>query len=409
MAMRDRGHNVAIICPRKKPEDDHSAMSESHGMRIVRYNHPRLPNWHPRRGERAIQAAADATRKWLGDQKWDVVHIHMPLTGAGVMSALGHGPRYIYTMHSPVVLEQKINWAHQGISGRLKLALGLGRIKRLESDLLNKCAGIQTLSEFTRREVGRFHGLADQVTVVPHWRRSDLKRTHTKEEARRLLGWPENQKILFTVRRHASRHGWTLEVIDAGEFADRRYLANPVNRCFFCKANLYRAIAGATDAQILSGANLDDLGDYRPGLAAAADYRVRHPLIEAGIDKAMVRRLAAAAGLSDLRQLPAAPCLSSRLVTGIPVTAERLRLVLEVERLLKARLGAARTVRCRVRENGVEVQLDDAALDRLDAGARRALERRIAGLCDRHGVPPAVNFAGYVRGSAFVGKPMDAD
>ena len=211
------------------------------------------------------------------------------------------------------------------------------------------------------------------------------------------------------VRRHASRHGWTLEVIDAGEFADRRYLANPVNRCFFCKANLYRAIAGATDAQILSGANLDDLGDYRPGLAAAADYRVRHPLIEAGIDKAMVRRLAAAAGLSDLRQLPAAPCLSSRLVTGIPVTAERLRPVLEVERRLKARLGADRTVRCRVRENGVEVQLDDAALDRLDAGARRALERRIAGLCDRHGVPPAVNFAGYVRGSAFVGKPMDAD
>lgn len=212
VAMRDRGHDVAIICPRKKPEDDHSAMSESHGMRIVRYNHPRLPSWHPRRGERAIQAAADATRKWLGDQKWDVVHIHMPLTGAGVMSALGHGPRYIYTMHSPVVLEQRINWAHQGISGRLKLALGLGRIKRLESDLLNKCAGIQTLSEFTRREVGRFHGLADQVTVVPHWRRSDLKRTHTKEQARRLLGWPEDQKILFTVRRHASRYGLDIAI-----------------------------------------------------------------------------------------------------------------------------------------------------------------------------------------------------
>ncbi len=211
------------------------------------------------------------------------------------------------------------------------------------------------------------------------------------------------------VRRHASHHGWRLEVIDAGEFADRRYLANPVDRCFFCKTNLYRAIAEVTDAQILSGANLDDLGDYRPGLAAAAEHRVRHPLIEAGIDKAMVRRLAAAAGLRDLRALPAAPCLSSRLTTGIAVTAERLRLVLEVERLLKARLGGARTVRCRVHEDGVEVQLDAAALDRLGACERRVLAKRIAGLCRRHGVPPAVNFAGYVRGSAFVGKPVDAD
>lgn len=210
------------------------------------------------------------------------------------------------------------------------------------------------------------------------------------------------------VRRHAARHGWALEVIDAGEFADRRYLANPVDRCFFCKTNLYGAIARRTEAQILSGANLDDLGDYRPGLKAAAEYRVRHPLIEAGIDKATVRRLAAAAGLDDLAELPAAPCLSSRLMTGIPVTAARLDLVHEVERLLKARLGAARTVRCRVREAGVEIQLDGDALERLGAGARQALGDRIAAMCDRHGVAPSVGFAAYVRGSAFVGKPVDA-
>ena len=212
LAMRDRGHAVTIVCTRQSAGDGPGSLSESHGVRILRYDRPSLASWHPRRAERAIQAAAQATRKWLGHETWDVVHIHAPFTGVGVMRALGDGPRYIYTMHSPMVLEQKINWANQGIPGRIKLAFGLGRLKRIEGDLLNKCAGIQTLSEFTRRQVDHFHGLGDRVTVVPHWRRSDLKRVHTKVEARRRLGWPENEKILFTVRRHASRYGLDIAI-----------------------------------------------------------------------------------------------------------------------------------------------------------------------------------------------------
>ncbi|MBV9785080.1 MAG: hypothetical protein JO264_14810, partial [Acidisphaera sp.] len=93
-------------------------------------------------------------------------------------------------------------------------------------------------------------------------------------------------------RALAARQGWRLEVFDAGEFADPDYRANPANRCFFCKTNLYGAIARRTEATILSGTNLDDLGEYRPGLQAARDHFVRHPFVEAGIDKPTVRRLA---------------------------------------------------------------------------------------------------------------------
>ena len=103
--------------------------------------------------------------------------------------------------------------------------------------------------------------------------------------------------------------GWHLTEVDAGEFADPDYRANPVNRCYFCKSNLYARIAHVTEGPIASGANLDDLGDYRPGLIAAAEHRVRHPFVEAGMAKAAVRALARGFELADIAELPAQPCL----------------------------------------------------------------------------------------------------
>ncbi len=97
------------------------------------------------------------------------------------------------------------------------------------------------------------------------------------------------------IRRYAREHGWQLEVVDAGELQDPRYLANPHDRCFYCKTDLYGTIRRLTDRPIASGANLDDLGDYRPGLKAAAEHGVRHPWIEAGIGKQDIRRIAAVA------------------------------------------------------------------------------------------------------------------
>lgn len=203
------------------------------------------------------------------------------------------------------------------------------------------------------------------------------------------------------VRELARDREWRLTVLDAGEFADPRYRANPANRCFFCKTNLYGTMAGATDVVLLSGTNLDDLGDWRPGLQAARDHGVRHPYVEAGIDKAGVRALARELGLPDIAELPSAPCLSSRVETGLRIEPDMLRAIDAVETDLRDALGP-RTVRVRLRAEQVGVELDDATLARLEDADRRVWASRIA---DRFGAAlggrPVV-FDAYRRGSAFL-------
>ncbi len=200
-------------------------------------------------------------------------------------------------------------------------------------------------------------------------------------------------------RAIAAARGWTLDCFDAGEFADRNYLANPVNRCFFCKINLYGAVAGRVPcgAVVVSGTNTDDLGEYRPGLEAAARHGVRHPFVEAEIDKSAVRALARAFGLGDVAELPAAPCLSSRVETGIPIDADRLRAIDAVERLVRDALEP-RTVRCRLRATGVVIELDPETLAVLDDDARARLAAAIDSVVGGRPV-----FAPYRTGSAFVG------
>ncbi|HEX4985217.1 MAG TPA: hypothetical protein VFV71_04005 [Burkholderiales bacterium] len=205
------------------------------------------------------------------------------------------------------------------------------------------------------------------------------------------------------VRELAAREGWRLEVIDAGEFADADYRANPVNRCFYCKTNLYGAIAPHTTALIVSGTNTDDLGEYRPGLEAAKDHGVRHPFVEAGIGKQAVRAIARELGLGDVAELPSAPCLSSRIETGIGIDPAMLERVHAAERLVGAQLQP-RTVRCRVRAGGVVVELDEQALSALDAARREALERDVGALFRDGGYDYAVSLAPYRTGSAFLVK-----
>lgn len=209
------------------------------------------------------------------------------------------------------------------------------------------------------------------------------------------------------VEAYARREGWRLTVIDAGEFADPDYLRNPANRCFFCKTNLYGTIRARTTATIASGTNLDDLGDWRPGLEAAERYRVRHPYVEAGIDKATVRALARALGLADLAELPAAPCLSSRLETGIRVTPERLRLIHAVERLIAGEL-APRTVRCRLFRTGVAIQLDPDGLARIAGPGGHGLREAVEQLLNEHGETAPVRYEPYRMGSAFH-RPSEHD
>ncbi|MCX5494512.1 adenine nucleotide alpha hydrolase [Kaistia dalseonensis] len=202
------------------------------------------------------------------------------------------------------------------------------------------------------------------------------------------------------VRLWADREGWALLTLDAGEFGDRNYLDNPVNRCFFCKGHLYGAIARVSERQILSGANMDDLGEYRPGLDAAREVGVRHPYVEAEIDKASIRALARELGLGDLAELPASPCLSSRVETAIAIEPAMLIAIHAVEKLVGARLQP-QTVRCRVRHTGVVVELDQPALAAADGD--RELRAAITALLPGTLAARPVRFEAYRKGSAFVG------
>jgi uncharacterized protein len=198
-------------------------------------------------------------------------------------------------------------------------------------------------------------------------------------------------------RAEAARQGWMLDVFDADEFNDPAYRENPVDRCFFCKTNLYGAIAARTTLPIASGTNMDDLGEYRPGLDAARNHGVRHPFVEAGIDKAGIRRLAAQLGLGGLAELPSSPCLSSRIETGIRIEAPVLGMVQQAESLV-ARALRPKTVRCRVRRTGLVIELDEASLSRLSPSEAEHLSGQISAL----GVPHRISFAAYRNGSAFL-------
>jgi uncharacterized protein len=164
--------------------------------------------------------------------------------------------------------------------------------------------------------------------------------------------------------------------LETSEFENPNYLSNDGTRCYHCKSNLYDTLRAHPEivgtAVICSGANLDDLGDYRPGLRAAAERNVRHPLQEAKLTKQAVRAIALFWELPNWDK-PAAPCLSSRIAIGVEVTPERTQRVDAGERFLRE-LGLT-VHRVRYHEGDVariEVPEESLAL-LLDGEVRRRL------------------------------------
>jgi len=136
------------------------------------------------------------------------------------------------------------------------------------------------------------------------------------------------------------------EVIATDEFSNPDYLQNAPDRCYHCKTELYTHLDGLAErlgvAVVLNGANLDDLGDYRPGMQAAKEHLVASPLAECGFRKADVRALAAEWELPTWDK-PATPCLSSRVAYGEAVTPERLAMIDRGEHFLREQgLGVVR-------------------------------------------------------------------
>jgi uncharacterized protein len=122
------------------------------------------------------------------------------------------------------------------------------------------------------------------------------------------------------------------------EMNDPNYVANPNNRCYFCKTELWTKLTAFAAERacnvVVDGTNADDVGDHRPGMQAANEYAIRSPLLEAGLTKAEIRELSHAAGLPTW-DLPSAPCLSSRLAYGVSVTPERLQQVETAEERIR--------------------------------------------------------------------------
>jgi uncharacterized protein len=178
--------------------------------------------------------------------------------------------------------------------------------------------------------------------------------------------------------------GITHEVITTDELAREGYVANGRDRCYHCKSELYERLGALAVrrgfAALLSGANADDVGDWRPGLTAAAEHGVRHPLLEAGVGKQEVRELARMLQVPSAEK-PASPCLASRLPYGTPVDPQTLALIDRAEAALK-RLGY---VILRVRHYG--------ALGRIQIGADE-LPRALSP-AGRVQVVAAVRAAGY--------------
>jgi len=164
-------------------------------------------------------------------------------------------------------------------------------------------------------------------------------------------------------------------VIRTEEFADPNYVRNNSDRCYFCKSELYGRLSGLLDVlgadAIASGANTDDAGDHRPGMRAAGENGVRHPLQECGLNKADVRALARSWGLPTWDK-PATPCLSSRVAYGEEVSPERVRMIDHAEQWLRRELNL-RVVRVRYHKGDMaRVEVPAADLPRVVDPAVRA-------------------------------------
>ena len=187
---------------------------------------------------------------------------------------------------------------------------------------------------------------------------------------------------LNAVRQLSEEIGARLIVASTNQLNDDAFVRNDATRCYHCKTDLYRLLAPIQRdtgiATIVDGAQVDDLGDDRPGLQAAREFGVRSPLVEAGFGKADVRALAKALGLSNWDK-PAAACLSSRIPRGMKITEEKLRRIEQAEQVLKDE--GLRQVRVRDHEGIARIEVDPNEIPEfLDPVRRNRLTRGLKAL-----------------------------
>jgi uncharacterized protein len=188
------------------------------------------------------------------------------------------------------------------------------------------------------------------------------------------------------------------EIIRTGELDRPDYRANPANRCYYCKQELYAQLTTLARARgfsaVVDGNNADDRGDYRPGRQAAREFGVRSPLDEAGLTKAEIRLLSRAAGLPTW-DVPASACLSSRIPYGSEVTIDKLRMIEAAEDVVRA-LGFRVF---RVRHHDTLARLEIAREEMPRALDPPVAERLVAGLKAAGYQHVTIDLQGYRLGS----------
>ena len=204
-----------------------------------------------------------------------------------------------------------------------------------------------------------------------------------------------HRQLALTIARDFGLHH---EIIRTAELERPEYRANPVNRCYYCKHELYTALTGVAAARgfevIVDGSNADDRGDYRPGRKAAREFGVRSPLDEAELSKDEIRELSRLAGLPTWDE-PASACLSSRIPYNSEVTDEKLRMIEAAEQVLRA-IGFRI---CRVRHHDTLARLEigrDELPRALEPDIRDRIVRELRALGYQH---VTIDLQGYRMGS----------
>jgi uncharacterized protein len=164
--------------------------------------------------------------------------------------------------------------------------------------------------------------------------------------------------------RLAETFGFAHRIIHTNEMDREGYVANSPQRCYFCKTELYTELTALAEKEaiewVVNGANTDDIGDYRPGMIAASEHRVRSPMVEAGLTKADVRAIARSLDI-PIWDKPAQPCLSSRVPYGIPVTVENLSKIEQAEDYLRG-LGL-KEIRARHHDRLCRIEVGEDEID----------------------------------------------
>jgi uncharacterized protein len=204
----------------------------------------------------------------------------------------------------------------------------------------------------------------------------------------------DRESAVEMARQIGARH----LIVESNELEIPGYAANPVNRCYLCKHNLFTVCeAKAAELEIdeiVDGLNLDDLHDYRPGMQAASEKKVRHPLVEAELTKAEIRELSRAMGLPTWDR-PASPCLSSRFPYGTEITPDGLAKVAAGEKLLHA-MGF-KVARVRYHGEVARIELEQNEIGRIfEPAARETVEREFKEIGFRF---VAIDLKGFRSGS----------